>query len=101
MTRRPTPTPEPRDAGRYEIRLKGRLDARWASWFDGLTIDHEADGTTLLSGPIPDQAALHGLLQRARDLGLPLVSVVRLERDAPGATETTSDHPTSPRRSTR
>lgn len=60
---------------RYEIRLKGHLDTRWAAWFDGLSLTRERDGTTLLSGPVVDQAALHGLLQKVRDLGLPLLSV--------------------------
>ena len=68
-------------AARYEIRLNGRLDARWAASFDGLCLSDPGDGTTLLEGPIADQAALHGLLQRLRDLGLPLVSVTRLEHD--------------------
>jgi len=67
------------EAGRYEIRLKGHLDGRWAAWFDGLSLSRESDGTTILRGPIPDQAALHGLLQRVRDTGLPLVSVSRIE----------------------
>jgi hypothetical protein len=61
--------------GRYEIRLKGRLDARWAAWFDGLTVTQDSDGTTVIGGPVADQAALHGLLQKTRDLGLPLISV--------------------------
>ncbi len=60
---------------RYEIRLRGHLDTRWASQFEGLTITLEEDGDTLLTGPVPDQAALHGLLKRVRDLGLPLISV--------------------------
>ena len=59
----------------YEIRLKGHLDDRWSDWFGGLTITLEEDGDTLLTGPVVDQAALHGLLKKARDLGLPLVSV--------------------------
>lgn len=70
-------------AGRYEIRLTGRLHERWAAWFDGLSVSHHEDGTTVISGPIADQAALHGLLQRVRDLGLPLVSVERVEADQP------------------
>jgi hypothetical protein len=61
--------------GRYEIRLKGHLDARWAAWFDGLTVTRDGDGTTVIGGPVADQAALHGLLQKTRDLGLPLISV--------------------------
>ena len=73
-------------AGWYEIRLKGHLDSRWAAWFDGLSLTHESDGTTTLHGPIVDQAALHGVLQKVRDLGLPLVSVTQVDpeqRDVP------------------
>lgn len=81
MTERHSPTPDPREAGRYEIRLAGHLDAHWAAWFNGLTVSREADGTTVISGPIVDQSALHGLLQRVRDLSLPLVSVTRLPPD--------------------
>ena len=62
--------------GLYEIRLKGHLDARWAGRFDGLSLSHDGDGTTILSGPVVDQAALYGLLRKVRDLGLPLLSVV-------------------------
>jgi hypothetical protein len=58
----------------YQIRIKGRLDPRWEEWFDGLTITTD-NGDTLITGPVADQAALHGLLRRVRDLGLPLVSV--------------------------
>ena len=65
----------------YEIRLKGHLDDRWADWFEGLTITLEEDGDTLLTGPVIDQAALHGLLKKVRDLGLPLVSVSPVEPD--------------------
>ncbi len=61
----------------YEIRLKGHLDDRWAEWFEGLTITLEENGDTLLTGPLVDQAALHGLLRKVRDLGLSLVSVNR------------------------
>ena len=68
-------------AGRYEIRLKGHLDTRWAAWFDGLTLTTCSDGTTTIHGPVVDQSALHGLLQRVRDLGLPLISVTRVEPD--------------------
>ena len=71
--------------GRYEIRLRGHLDSRWAAWFDGLSLTNESDGTTIISGPVVDQAALHGLLQKVRDLGLPLVSVTQVEPDQPHA----------------
>jgi len=67
--------------GRYEIRLKGHLDSRWTAWFDGLTLTHDSDGTTIIHGPVADQAALHGLLQKVRDLGLPLVSVTQVQPD--------------------
>ncbi len=63
----------------YEIRLKGHLEARWAEWFEGLAITLEQDGNTLLTGPVTDQAALHGLLKKVRDLGMPLVSVNPVE----------------------
>ncbi len=83
MTERHARTTDADEAGRYEIRLAGRLDARWAAWFDGLTVDDTVDGTTVIAGDVPDQAALHGLLQRVRDLGLPLISVTRIEPDEP------------------
>ena len=63
----------------YEIRLKGHLDAQWAPWFDDLTITLEENGDTLLSGPVADQAALHGVLKKVRDLGMPLLSVVPIQ----------------------
>jgi hypothetical protein len=63
----------------YEIRLKGHLDDRWTDWFEGLTISLEEDGDTLLTGPVVDQAALHGLLKKVRDLGLPLVAFSLIE----------------------
>ncbi len=65
-------SPEP---DRYEIRVQGHLADRWAVWFDGMTLTRQADGTTVLDGPVADQSALHGLLRKVSDLGLPLVSV--------------------------
>lgn len=62
----------------YEIRLQGHLDARWSPWFDGLSLTNESDGTTVISGPVVDQAALHGLLQKLRDVGMPLISVTQV-----------------------
>ena len=70
---------ERHEPGRCEIRLKGHLDARWAEWFGDLTLTREGDGTTVLRGPVAEQAALHGLLGRVRDLGLPLISVAHAE----------------------
>ena len=63
------------DGGRYELRVKGHLDARWEDWFDGLTLTRLDDGSTTMQGWVADQAALHGLLQRLRDRGLLLISV--------------------------
>jgi hypothetical protein len=69
---------------RYEIRVKGRLAPRWSAWFDGLTLETDAaDGTTAIRGPVVDQAALHGLLQKLRDVGLALVSLTELPNDTP------------------
>jgi hypothetical protein len=68
----------------YQIRIKGHLAREWTDWFEGLTITLEEDGNTLLTGPVVDQAALHGLLKKVRDLGLPLISVGPLD---PGQTE--------------
>jgi hypothetical protein len=65
----------------YEIRVKGHLDPRWSEWFDGLQITNEPNGEALLSGYIPDQAALHGLLARVRDLNLQLISVTSVDSD--------------------
>lgn len=68
----------------YQIRVKGILDSKWSDWLGGLTVTPQPDGETLLTGPVVDQAALHGLLQKIRDLGLPLVSVgpVEIEDDS-------------------
>jgi hypothetical protein len=65
----------------YQIRIEGHLGQQWTDWFEGLTISKEEDGTTVLTGPVVDQSALHGLLKKVRDLGAPLVSVNRMEID--------------------
>ena len=62
----------------YQIRIKGHLDSQWTDWFEGMVITLEDNGDTLLSGPVIDQAALHGLLKKVRDLGMPLISVNRV-----------------------
>ncbi|MFF2847600.1 hypothetical protein ACFVT5_14945 [Streptomyces sp. NPDC058001] len=84
--------------GLYEIRLQGHLDPRWATWFDGMTLTAGSDGTTLLYGPVVDQAALHGLLNRLRDVGLPLVSVARVET-GPRENDPTTPQPRTPENS--
>jgi hypothetical protein len=80
----------------YRIRIQGHVDQRWISWFDGLALTRDGDGTTLLQGPVADQAALHGLLTKVRDMGLPLVSVTREGRpESPsneGATRTNHEN---------
>ena len=77
------PKPDPSQPVVYQIRLKSHLGSQWTDWFGGLTIALEEDGDTLLTGPVVDQAALHGLLKKVRDLGLPLVSVSPLEPGLP------------------
>lgn len=67
----------------YQIRLKGHLGSQWTDWFEGLTITLEEDGNTLLTGPLVDQSALHGLLKKVRDLGMPLVSVHQVPPSEP------------------
>ena len=83
MTEPRGPRDDRPEDGRYEIRLRGHLETRWAAWFDGMTLSHERDGSTVLNGPVVDQAALHGLLQKVRDIGLPLVSVTYVESHDP------------------
>jgi hypothetical protein len=68
---------------RSEIRVRGHLDARWARWFDGLSVTLDSDGTTLIHGPMLDQAALHGVLQKVRNIGLPLISVTHVDPEHP------------------
>ncbi len=73
------PKPYPKQPCVYQIRIRGHLDPKWAEWFSGFAITLQDNGDTLLTGPVIDQAALHGLLKKVRDLGLPLVSVSHLE----------------------
>src|SRR5215207_5815772 len=91
-----------RDAGPYEIRVQGHLGARWGAWFDGLSLTNEPGGTTLLAGSVADQAALHGLLQKVRDTGLPLISVTQINADQPASPTIAPDQDsiTHPRRTT-
>jgi hypothetical protein len=84
----------PHDSSRYEICIKGHLSSRWATRFDGMTLTARADGSTVIEGPIVDQAALHGLLNKLSDLGLPLLSITQVDPatptgPAPSATPTT------------
>ncbi len=72
---------DPNEPMTYQIRVQGHLDTQWTDWFEGLTITLEDSGDTLLTGPVIDQAALHGLLKKIRDLGMPLVSVNRVQID--------------------
>ena len=90
MSETDTSTAAQDEAGHYEIRIKGHLDHRWVDWFEGLTLTREDTGETLVTGPVIDQAALHGLLRKVRDIGMPLISVNRVEpdqADMPGVSE--------------
>jgi hypothetical protein len=80
-------TEEHGEPGLYEIRIKGHLDDRWAGWFGSLAITLEDNGETFLTGSVVDQAALHGLLRKVRDLGMPLISVIRVERGQTDASD--------------
>jgi len=82
----------PDESGWYKIRLRGRLDPRWSTWLDGMDVTVGTDGTTVLTGHIVDQSALHGLLTRVRDIGLPLLSVARVDPD----TGREAPHPATP-----
>jgi hypothetical protein len=74
--------PESLSFGSYELRIAGHLDEHWSAWFGGLTLTHTDEGTTILRGPVTDQAELHGLLAKVRDLGATLVSVQAIDVDA-------------------
>ena len=83
MSEQPARPADRHGPGTYEIRLRGHLDTRWATRLDVPSLSHESDGTTLMRGIAADQAALHGLLQRLRDLGLPLISVIQIDANQP------------------
>lgn len=94
MTSSSPPTGHPGDPT-YAIRVRGRLEAHWSAWFDGLDVVSTDDGTTTIRGAVPDQAALHGLLQKVRDVGLPIVSVTQVTAahdDAPASPATSATH---------
>ncbi|MDR7077900.1 hypothetical protein J2Y03_002926 [Neobacillus niacini] len=82
----------------YEIRLKGHLDARWADRFEGLSFTHESDGITILSGPVVDQAALHGLLRKVRNLGLTLISIHQIDSNQSKGSDGNTDKTNSLKR---
>lgn len=95
MTETPGTTGNLDEHGLYEIRIKGHLDDRWAGWFEGMTLSRDANGETRLTGPVIDQAVLHGLLRKVRNLGVILVAVVQLDAnqpDRPGANPDGSHH---------
>jgi hypothetical protein len=79
MSNERSPKRDPSEPMVYHLRVTGHLGSEWIDWFDGLSITLQDNGETLLSGPVVDQAALHGLLRKVRDLGLPLLSVMRLQ----------------------
>ena len=79
MSNTPDSTIDPSQPMVYQIKIEGQLGSQWADWFEGLTITPDDNGDTLLTGPVIDQAALHGLLKKVRDLGLPLLAVQRVE----------------------
>ncbi len=81
MSNKSNPKPDPRQPGVYQIKIKGHLGDQWSDWFEGLTITREEDGDTALTGPVVDEAALHGLLKKVRDLGMSLLSVNQVDSD--------------------
>lgn len=93
MSNHPPSTEDDHRPGYCEIRIRGHLDNRWAGWFEGLTITREDSGETLIAGPVADQAALHGLLRKVRDLGLPLMAVTHVEPGPASLPDDPSDRP--------
>jgi hypothetical protein len=87
MSKNSNTTTDPGEPPVYQIRIKGHLGAQWSDWFEGLTLTLEVDGDTLLTGPLVDQAALHGLLKKVRDLGMPLISVIPVKGDHTDVTQ--------------
>ena len=87
MSKKLTPQPDSVQPAIFQIKIKGHLDRQWAHWFEGLVITLEENGDTLLTGPVVDQSALHGLLKKVRDLGMPLVSVSPVEPRLPSTLE--------------
>ena len=83
------PETDPSQPIMYQIRIKGHLDRRWRDWFEGMSISLENNGDTLITGPVADQSALHGLVKKVRDLGLPLISANRID---PGQTQSPDDN---------
>ena len=80
--------PTSRKPAIYEFRIRGRLDEDWIEWFDDMTLTHTSEGHTLLTGPVPDQAALHGLLNKIRNLNLELISATQIEADSKEGAQT-------------
>ena len=83
-------TPGEQEGSWYEIRVQGRLDDRWSAWLDGLALSRRDDGTTVLSGSVTDQAALHGLLHKLRDLAVPLLSITQTDPGIPGDSDSST-----------
>jgi hypothetical protein len=93
MTAPHAPIDDRHEAGLYGIRIKGHLDTRWSDWFDKLSFTHASDGTTIIHGLVADQAALHGLLAKVRDLGLPLVAVTQCQPNRASGVDVPDDKP--------